>query len=465
MILKFFLKLLPINFFILFFYLNCKTLNQIDNYSLYLNHSNCELERFYDFEIYTYYEKKRICVYSPKKYLLKKIKKNSLLYKIQEKEVITGLDISEITKFNFLKNTKFALFTNSTGVNHQLKSTLEILKENQFFPEVLLEPEHGIFGAEDSISEQTIRIEKTLNIPIISLYSKIKKPPLEYLKNINSIVIDIQNLPVRCYTYITTLTYILEAADLLQKEVIVLDRPHPYGIWNSAGHFLEEGYDSFVAEAPVPFLYSLTPGEYSIYMSIYKFKNLKLKIIRMENFDPNNINWTLANTWINPSPNIPNLESALIYAGLVFFEGTNVSLGRGTTKPFIYSGAPWMDNTKVLNELRKLNLKGVKFGLVEFYPTTSLYKNQKCKGIQIYPISNEIDPIQIGYEYLRVIKKIHPDKFEFIKSKNQYFIDKLWGSNSYRKAIENDLSYSEFKKLWISESNYFDEISKEFRIY
>ncbi|MFN3603691.1 MAG: exo-beta-N-acetylmuramidase NamZ domain-containing protein [Leptonema sp. (in: bacteria)] len=437
----------------------------VNNHFVFLNHFNCELDRFFDYELFSHYDKNRICIYSLKNPLLRKINKSSILYKLEEREVITGLDISEISKFQYLKNIKFALFTNLTGVNYQLKSTLEILRENLLTPEILLEPEHGIFSSEDFLSDQILKIDKNLNIPILNLYSKIKKPPIEYLQNIHSILIDIQNLPVRCYTYISTLTYILEVADILQKEVIILDRPHPYGIWDSAGHFLEEEYVSFVGEAPVPFLFGLTPAEYSIYLSMYKFKNLKLKILRMENFDPRNINWTLANTWINPSPNIPNLESALIYVGMVFMEGLNLSVGRGTTKPFIYSGAPWIDNEIVLKELRKLNLKGVKFGLIEFYPSSSIYKNQRCKGIQIYPVSKEMDPIQIGYEYLRILNRLYPDKLVFLKSKNQYFIDKLWGSDSYRKALENDLSYNEFKQLWISESAYFDTIVKEFKIY
>ncbi len=452
-------------YFLFFLFIFCKSHQSIENAFFYINNYNCELNRFSSFEIFSFYDKLRICVYSPKSSLLNISYKFKTLYGMQDKKLYTGLDISEYVNFYFLHNISFGLFTNLTGVNQQLKSILEILYEKKILPKVIFEPEHGIFSSEDFLSTDVVKYHTKYNIPIISLYSKIKKPPLEYINQIDAILVDIQNLPVRSYTYISTLTYILETADLLQKEVIILDRPHPYGIWNSAGHFLEENYVSFVSEAPVPYLYGLTPAEYSIFMSVFKYKNLKLKIIRMENFDPKNINWTLANTWINPSPNIPNIESAIMYVGLVFLEGTNLSLGRGTTKPFIYTGSPWMDNELVLNEMRKLNLKGVKFGLIEFYPTFSIYKNQKCKGIQIYPVSLEIDPIQVGYEYLRIIKKLYPNQFEFTKSKNQYYIDKLWGSDSYRKALEQNLEYLEFKKLWISESTYFDNLIKEYKIY
>lgn len=439
----------------------------LENYH-YLKSLNCELERFNNFHIYKSYDKNRICIYSPNKKLLKIIKKNLIkneLYNSSIEDVITGLDIAEASEFSFLKKVPFALLTNSTGVNKKLNTILDILIQMNKKPSLLLEPEHGIFGSEDEVFTQLIRYENHYHIPILNLYSKIKKPPLVYLENIDSIVIDIQNLPVRCYTYISTLTYILEAANLLQKEVIILDRPHPYGIWKPMGNFLQENYISFVGEAPVPFLYSLTPGEYAIYMALYKYKNLKLKILRMENFYPNDINWTLASTWINPSPNIPNLESALMYVGMVFFEGTNISLGRGTTKPFIYTGAPWLDHNQILKELKKLPLQGIKLGLVEFRPTFSIYSGQLCKGIQFYPISLNFDPLRIGYEYMRIIKKIHPDKFQFRYSKNEYFIDKLWGSDTYRKAIENDLDYDEFKSLWQSESEFFYEIKQNFELY
>ncbi|GIX42400.1 MAG: hypothetical protein KatS3mg129_2133 [Leptospiraceae bacterium] len=438
----------------------------IDNSLLTSN--DCELERFSNFRIYKSFDKNRICVYSPRRKLLKIIQHNSnhnKLYNLSAKEVITGLDIAEADQFHFLNQTKFALLTNSTGVNKDLNNILEILIHHNKKPSLLMEPEHGIFGSEDEVFNQIIRYEKHYQIPILNLYSRIKKPPLNYLKQIDSIIIDIQNLPVRCYTYISTLTYLLETADLLQKEIIILDRPHPYGIWKPMGHFLQEGYESFVGEAPVPFLYSLTPGEYAIYMALYKYTNLKLKVIRMENFIPEDINWTLANTWINPSPNIPDLESALMYVGMVFFEGTNISVGRGTTKPFIYTGAPWLNNNLVLKELQKLKLKGIKFGLIEFRPTYSLYKGELCKGIQFYPISSEFDPIQVGYEYMRIIKKIHPDKFQFKFSGNHYFIDKLWGSDSYRISIETDLHYKEFRNLWQSESDFFYQFIQNIKLY
>lgn len=450
----------------IYFWISCTTTITNTNQNMYLNSLNCELERFKGLHLYKSFDKNRICIYSPSKKYLKEFFNNptSRLYSIETKEVITGLDIAEMNQFQFLNHLRFGLLTNSTGVNKNLHNIVNLLLDFNMKPNLLIEPEHGIFSSEDTVFNEILRIEKHHQIPILNLYSKIKKPPLVYLENLDTIIIDIQNLPVRCYTYISTLTYILEAANELQIEVIILDRPHPYGIWKPMGHFLHEGFESFVGEAPVPFLYNLTPGEYAIYMALYKFFNLKLKVIRMENFNPENVNWTLANTWINPSPNIPNLESALLYVGMVFFEGTNLSLGRGTTKPFHYIGAPWLKNDLVLKELQKIRLKGLKYGLIEFRPTYSNYAGQLCKGLQFYPATPEFDPIQLGYELMRIIKKHHPN-FYFKTSKQDYFIDKLWGSDSYRKAIEHDLPYKDFKNLWLSEAEFFEELINPILLY
>ncbi len=259
--------------------------------------------------------------------------------------------------------------------------------------------------------------------------------------------------------------YILEVADVLQKEVIILDRPHPYGIWKPMGPYLEEGYESFVSLAPVPFLYSMTPAEFVLYMALHRYHNLKIRIIKMENFDPALVDWVLASTWINPSPNIPDLETSLVYAGMVFFEGTNISLGRGTTRPFIYFGSPWLDNKKVIAELRNLNLPGVNFGLAQFRPAASLYKGELCNGIQIRPVSKDFHPIRTGYELMRIIKKYHSEFRIIQNAKGEYFIDKLWGNPSYRIAIENNLTYSEFEKLWIKDSEHFYNYIYNIRIY
>ncbi|MBW7857333.1 MAG: DUF1343 domain-containing protein [Leptonema sp. (in: Bacteria)] len=397
----------------------------------------------------------RVCILGAKASVIKPMGEVSLTMYGKRHLVWNGLDLVSAAKFSLLENRRFALFTNATGRDRELNSILDLMIDSGIKPSLILEPEHGLYGAEDTISYSSLRVDAGSGIQILNLYSQLKRPTAKGLQGIDTLVIDLQNLPVRCYTYGTTLTYLLEDAEQAGVEVLILDRPHPYGIWKPAGSMLDQDFESFVGTAPVPFLYTMTPGEYSIFMAKHRFTKLKLRVVQVEGFKPKTVDWVLAATWVNPSPNIPDLESALVYVGFVFFEGTNISLGRGTTRPFVYSGAPWLNEKAVLAELRKLNLKGVKFGTVSFIPSASLYSGQTVRGIQFHPYSNEFDPLRTGYEYMRIIKRLHPNQFR-INGFNTFFIDKLWGAASYRQAIEADLSYDQFKSIWQTEATAFD---------
>lgn len=406
----------------------------------------------------------RICVLAARSSTLKTAETDSPTIFGRRKTVLSGLDIAATTGFRILDGRRFALFTNATGRDRELNSTLDLLVSSGHRPELILEPEHGLYGADDALHTGMYRVEPDTGIRVLSLYSQIKRPGSAGLAGLDTLVIDLQNLPVRCYTYVTTLTYLLEDAEQAGLEVLILDRPHPYGIWRAAGSIVEENYLSFVATAPVPFLYSMTPGEYAVFMARHRFQSLRLRVIRVHGFVPDQMDWVLASSWINPSPNIPDLESALVYPGFVFFEGTNVSVGRGTTRPFVYTGAPWMKEKLVLEELRKLNLKGVRMGSVVYTPSASLYAGQQVRGIQFHPYSKEFDPLRTGYEYMRIIKRLHPAYFRIVGGRS-FFMDRLWGSASYREAIEADLSYEEFRSLWQNDSIAFERLTAGARIY
>lgn len=380
-------------------------------------------------------------------------------------KVLSGLDLLEIDDFRMLRNRRFALLTNATGINRNLIPGLELLMGAGIRPSLILEPEHGLYSHEDRYLPGGFRKESRYGIRLLSLYSAQKKPNREQLRGIDAIVVDIQNLPVRCYTYISTLTYLMEAAEENRIELIILDRPHPYGFWKATGPYLRSGYESFVSLAPVPYLYSMTMGEYALYMAKSRFRRLKLSIVKVKNFDRHDSEISLQRAWINPSPNIPDLETALVYAGVVFFEGTNVSLGRGTTRPFVYSGAPWMDSDAVLAELRRLDLPGVRFARAVFTPTASLYKGLTCEGIQIIPISYEFDPIRTGFEYMKILSRIHPE-FRFqIRGTGHYWTDYLWGDSTYREAVLQQADFSEFHRTYSQDGIHFEELTRAIRLY
>ncbi len=377
----------------------------------------------------------------------------------------TGLDVLAESGFALLKGKRFALLTNSTGLNRELETGIDLMLANGVRPEILFEPEHGIFAAEDQAGGEGLRTDPRTGLRIFSLYSSQKRPPAALVQGLDYLVVDIQNLPVRCYTYITTLSYLLEVAQETGTPVMILDRPNPFGFLRAQGPYPRSELRSFVGYAPVPFLYSMTVGEYAHFAAHEIYPGLKVSIIRVYGYRRDNMDAAVSNSWINPSPNIPSLESALVYAGVVFFEGTNVSLGRGTTRPFIYVGAPWMKAQAVVAEMRSLKLPGVQFSTVSFTPTSSLYAGVPCTGIQIHPSSLDFQPIRAGYELMRTIRRLHPDRFYFLFSGTAYATDKLWGSDSFRVAAQSDLPYTAFEKMWKEDSEAFESWVAAYRLY
>ncbi len=377
----------------------------------------------------------------------------------------SGLDVIELDSFRVLKGRNFALLTNATGLNRRKISSLELMIEGSAVPSLLLEPEHGLYGHEDSVFASRIRRDTRTGIPVLSLYSRTRKPTAEDLKGIDLIVIDIFNLPVRAYTYASTLIEIMESAQENGIEIMILDRWNPYGIWEPSGPMLRMDYASFVGMAPVPFLYSLTLGELAQYLAVTRFTELNLTVVKTDGYIKKEYKYGSGIHWINPSPNIPAYDAAIVYPGVVLFEGTNVSLGRGTTRPFIYSGAPWVDSGAVLRELRKLNLPDVNFSETVFRPNDSLYKGQVCRGIQITPTGRRFDPLRTGYEYMSILKRIHPESFVIKGSWGSFFMDRLWGGPEYRDAIESGMDYGTFSSLWKKDEKWFREHSAAFRLY
>lgn len=380
--------------------------------------------------------------------------------------VYSGLDQLVQSEFSLLKNRSFAVLANNSSRDGEMRSFLTLLLENDLHPALVFEPEHGLFSDKDEHLKNGIRVDKKTGLKILSLYSATeKKPSASNLEGIDLIVVDIQTLPVRCYTYISTLIYILEAAEENGIEVMILDRPNPYGIWDARGPFPQKNLISFVAQADTPFLYSMTPGEFALFESMERLKKLKLTVVPVSNYRRRILEDIQYAAWVNPSPSIPSIEAALVYTGLVFFEGTNLSLGRGTTRPFVYSGAPWIDSDMVLKKLEALKLPGVQMGTVAFVPDREPYREKTCYGIQFLPYGADFDPIRTSYEYMRILKKMYGGKFLYKNGKTGYFLDRLWGENSFRLFVNNDVPWDIFHSSWKRSGEEFESLIKPYRLY
>jgi uncharacterized protein YbbC (DUF1343 family) len=366
-----------------------------------------------------------------------------------EHQVQTGLDVLINEKLEIIKGKKIGLVTNHTGVDRSGKPNFEILmKLSDVDLKAIFAPEHGFYG---NVSRgQIVDDQGQDGLPVIySLYGKTQKPTLEMFDSLDLIIYDIQDVGARFYTYISTMGLVMEAAGEAKIPIIILDRPNPLGGKNSDGPIMLQQYTSFVGMYPIPIKYGLTPGELATMIIGEKWIGTipELTVVEMEGWKRNMLFFDTGLPWVQPSPNIPDIETAIRYPGLCLVEGTNVSEGRGTYHPFKYIGAPWINAQQLTVIMNNLNLTGVIFESVSFTPVSipgrsenPKYKNKECFGVHVI-ITDKLKyrPVQTGVQLIRTIKKLYPEEFEW-----NDFIYKLWGIDS---LLEYDSRDDGFKQL------------------
>ncbi len=385
--------------------------------------------------------------------------------------VKTGLDVLLENYLDKLYNKNLALVTNHSGLDMVGESNvLRFLNLDSINLVKIFTPEHGFTGLIPD--GEVIEHDTVLQLfpPIISLYGKSKKPTLEMYKDIDLIIYDIQDVGARYYTYINTLGLVMEAAGEANIPVIVLDRPNPIGN-EVEGPILDEYYKSFVGQYPIPIRYGMTIGELAKMIVGEKMIDpiAELIVIPMQNYQSNFFYNETNLPWTNPSPNIPNLETAIIYPGFCLFEATNVSEGRGTYSPFIQIGAPWIDANILISLLNKQNLPGVIFKQTQFTPvsiaTMSKYpkfENIQCNGLEINIINrNDYNSILTGVTFLWAINKLYPNKLIL----NKESMERLWGSNQLIMQLKEGCTPIEIVNSFQDDISYFQEIRNKYLIY
>lgn len=389
----------------------------------------------------------------------------------KEKIVKTGLDVLLKNHLDKLFGKKIALVTNHSGIDKYGESNIShFLAIDSIQLTKIFSPEHGFTGnlpAGEHIDYNSVFYELP---PVISLYGKTRKPTQEMLSNIDLIIYDIQDVGVRFYTYISTLGLVIEAAGEANIPVIVLDRPNPIG-GRIDGPILDENYKSFIGMYPIPIQYGMTVGELAKMIVGEKMIDPvpELTIIPMEKYSRNYFYDQTHLPWINPSPNIPDLETAIIYPGLCLFEATNVSEGRGTYSPFKQIGAPWIDADNLTNLLDEQNLPGVIFNPIQFIPksipTMSKYpkfENQNCNGIEISITNRNIyESILTGVAVLWAINKLYPDSLIIRKDS----LGRIWGSDNLYMQLQQGKTPSEIINSYQTELNNFIQIRNKYLIY
>lgn len=357
-----------------------------------------------------------------------------------------GIEILKSTEFRSLRGRKIGLVVNHTAVDARLTHLADLIQASgQGELLALFGPEHGVRGEAQAGDRVEDARDPRTGIPVFSLYGRHRKPTPEMLEGIDLLIYDIQDIGVRTYTYLSTLLGVLEVAAGAGVEVWVLDRSNPLGLSFLEGPVLEPEMESFVGPHPVPLRHGLTTGEFARLVVSERGLEVKLRIFPEPGTTRASDPGFAPGTWISPSPNIPTPETALVYAGMVLVEGTNLSEGRGTTRPFHRVGAPWLDVESVIARLERENLPGVRFRPVGFVPTFSKHEGQACQGLELHVIDPAaFRPVLTAVALIRTVLEVHPGELEF----REAAFDRLAGTSALREAILSGKDLEEIRGAW-----------------
>ena len=336
--------------------------------------------------------------------------------------VKTGIDVLEESNFAELQAAagagpkKIGLLTNQNGVDSEGRRTIDVLAHAPGVSlDVIFSPEHGVTGTLDTTDVKNTKDAAT-GVAIYSVYGAsdaARRPPVEVLEKLDAVVIDLQNVGTRFYTYETTTGYFLEAAAKTGIEVIVLDRPDPINGSFVQGPVADEGHESFVNYFPVPVRHGMTLGELATMFNAERKIGARLRVIAMQGWQRGDWFDSTGLGWVNPSPNLRNLVEAALYPGVGLIEGTNVSVGRGTDTPFEVMGAPWMKGKELAAYLNQRSIQSVRFVPVAFTPSSSNYAGERCEGVSILLLDrNTLDAPELGIELASALQKLYPNDFK-----------------------------------------------------
>jgi uncharacterized protein YbbC (DUF1343 family) len=384
----------------------------------------------------------------------------------QAKPVSTGLEVLARDGFRPLQGKRVGLVTNHTGIDASRKSAIDLLAGARGTRlTALFSPEHGIRGALDAHVDSG-KDEKT-GLPIHSLYGKTRKPTADMLRDVDILVFDIQDVGARYYTYISTLALVMEAARENDKSVVVLDRPNPIGGEAVEGPLQDESLrGDFIAYFPLPTRHGMTVGELArLYNTTYGI-GCRLEVVPMEGWKRSMYFDETGLPWVNPSPNMRSLPAAIAYPGLGALEGTNLSVGRGTERPFVWYGAPWVDGKKLCDTLEERKLPGVRFKAVTFTPRVQPglprypHTDRECQGFEVEITDRAaFRPVTAALHVLEALYRGHPKELTFSKA------CAMIGRRSIEQDLKAGRSPAEIEKAWGAELENFKETRRAALLY
>jgi uncharacterized protein YbbC (DUF1343 family) len=388
--------------------------------------------------------------------------------------VKTGIDLIEKRWPAKFTSANIGLLLHPASITSNFSYSADTcFRSKKFNVSALFGPQHGIRGeTQDNMIEWESFRDKKTRIPVYSLYGKTRKPSIQMLSGIDIMVIDLQDVGARYYTFIWTMALIMEACEEQNKPVVILDRPNPINGKAIEGPVLKPKYSSFVGLQRLPIRHGMTIGEIGLYFKDAFYNQLPIDIIPMQGwkrdmwFDETGLPWVL------PSPNMPTIETATVYPGMCLLEGTNISEGRGTTRPFEIFGAPFIDPEVLATKLKDMSLPGVIFRPLHFLPTFQKHAGKLCGGAQIHLTDRgKFKPFKTAVAILKTVYDLYPGKFRWNKppyeyEKNLSPIDILAGTDRLRKDIEQSAPLDSMEAWWKSELRDFDsKIRRKYLLY
>jgi uncharacterized protein YbbC (DUF1343 family) len=376
-----------------------------------------------------------------------------------ENMVRVGLDILEKNWPGALKGARVGLVVHPASVNRRLQHAADVFVESKRFElTALFGPQHGIRGeTQDNMIEWEGFTDRKTGLPVYSLYGQTRKPGPPMLKDIDALAIDMQDVGARYYTFIWTMDLCMAACQEMDKSIVVFDRPNPLGGLITEGPVLDISFASFVGRRQLPVRHGMTIAEIANYLKEAFYPALDFHIIPMLNWRRNMWFDNTGIQWIMPSPNMPTLDSALVYPGMCLLEGTSLSEGRGTTRPFEIFGAPFINPDILLDRLRGFRLPGVVFRPLFFQPTFQKHAGKLCGGAQIHVLNRKkYRPFKTGVAVVKAIHDLYPEDFSWKQPPYEYEkekmpIDILAGSDGIRKEIERGEKLDRMEEWWQEE--------------
>lgn len=401
----------------------------------------------------------------------------------------TGIDVLLEKNNGYLRGRRAGLITNPTGVTRRLESSIERLRTASGVNLVALYgPEHGVRGNAQAGEFVPYYQDEKFGLPVFSLYGQALRLPSERLADIDAtmrdfdtrhtgktvetgmldgvevLVFDLQDVGTRVYTYVATMAYAMQAAAEAGIPFVVLDRPNPITGIHLEGPILEyPRHSSFIGLYPVPLRHGMTTGELArLFNERYLSRKVELEVVPMEGWKRTHWHDDTGLPWVLPSPNLPGLDAATVYPGQVLLEGTNLSEGRGTTKPFELFGAPWLDGHELTRRLNALDLEGVRFREAWFAPTFSKHAGQRCGGCQLHVTDRErYRPVASVLAILGVVRELSSGRLEL----HADYFDKVMGTSSVREAWERGESWSAIAGRWGAGLAEFEALRREHLLY